>query len=79
MAITLNDCFTNAELPAGSANELDAIPDRPRHRVHAVDPHEADQLVAAFLASGRRIKTYPPAYAARSSQYHVVEPPTPQA
>ena len=76
MAITLNDCFTTADLPAASAGDFDSMPDRPLRRAAAINAREADQLVAAFLASGKHIKTYPAAYAARSSQYHVTEPPT---
>ena len=76
MPITLNDCFTNADLPSPSGADADAPgPYAPRRRPNIVDAREADQLVAAFLASGHHIKTYPAAYAAKSSQYRVPEPP----
>jgi hypothetical protein len=74
MAITLNDCFTTADLPVASEHGYDLGPERPRRRGRAIDPGEADQLMAAFLASGKSITTCPPAYAARSSQYHTQEP-----
>jgi hypothetical protein len=77
MAITLNDCFTTADLPAASDSEGDFLPRRARHRACVINSGEADQLMAAFLAAGNQIKTYPPAYAARSAQYHVMEPPKP--
>jgi hypothetical protein len=75
MTITLNDCLTNADLPApGSESDAPGAPGG-RRRPCTVDPREADRLVAAFLAAGHQIKTYPPAYAAKSSQYHVSDPP----
>jgi len=74
MPITLNDCFTNADLPPLPGADASA-PREGGRRPCAVDPGEADRLVAAFLASGHHIKTYPAAYAAKSSQYHVSEPP----
>jgi hypothetical protein len=76
MPITLNDCFANADLPPLTG----AVGDAPggqgaRRRPCTVEAGEADRLVAAFLASGQHIKTYPAAYAAKSSQYSVPDQP----
>jgi hypothetical protein len=80
MPITLNDCLTTADLPPAAGEEADPLRREQRMRIHQHSlPHgkEAEGLVAAFLASGGRIKTYPPAYAVRSPQYRVPDPPPP--
>jgi hypothetical protein len=80
MPITLNDCLTTADLPPAAGEEADPLHGERRMRIrqHSL-PHgsEAEMLVAAFLAAGGQIKTYPPAYAVRSPQYQVPDPPPP--